>query len=311
MTHVHIVAFNANQYLDRLTHQFPEVRFTIGFDKSNLGDGLYDCDVLVAFGPNLVDAPYENNKNLKFIQALGTGVDGFADRDGLSAEVLLSSMRGMHGPQMAEMTMMMMLAFNRGLPRILENQKAKKWDRWAGPILAGRTLGIWGVGLIAETVADRAKAFGMNVIGISNSPRELLNFDRIYAREDVLEAVAGVDYLLLLAPYTPENHGMVNARVLAAMKPTSILINLARGKVADDQAIIEALKTGGIAGAALDVFDQEPLPNDSPLWDLPNVIITPHMGGMTTAYAELALPTIEHNLRAFLDGRFKEMKNRV
>ncbi len=311
MTHVHILAFNADQYRDRLVPQFPNVTFTTGVDKSNLGEGLYECDVLIGFGPILFEEPYEKNTNLKFIQALGTGVDGFADRDGLSKDLLLSSMRGMHGPQMAEMTIMMMLAFNRGLPRILDNQKAKKWERWPGPILGGRTLGIWGVGLIAETVAARAKAFDMNVIGISNTPRDILNFDRIYARAEVLDAVADVDYLLLLAPYTPENHYMVNAEVLAAMKPSSILINLARGKVADDQAIIDALTSGGIAGAALDVFDEEPLPRDSALWELPNVILTPHMGGMTTAYADLALPTIEHNLAAFLEGRFDEMKNRV
>lgn len=311
MTKVHICAFNADQYQDRLEALFPELNFTIGKERSDLGTGIEDCDILIAFGPMLNDQVFEANRNIRWVQALGTGVDGIADRDALAEDVLLSSMRGIHGPQMSEMAFLMMLSLNRKFARVLENQKSHTWARWPGEILELKTVGIWGVGLIAEALAKRCKAFDMTVVGITNMPRTLEHFDRMIARTDVIEGVKDLDYLVVLAPYTPENEGMVSAEVLAAMKPSAYLINLARGKVADDQAIIDAVTSGQIAGAGLDVFDEEPLPADSPFWDLPNVIVTPHMGGMSEAYVRQAMPVIEHNLRAYLENRPTDMINKV
>jgi phosphoglycerate dehydrogenase-like enzyme len=125
------------------------------------------------------------------------------------------------------------------------------------------------------------------------------------------EAVAGADFLVLLIPYSPETHHMIDASVLAAMKPTAYLINVARGGVVDEGALIEALRTHQIAGAGLDVFAQEPLPESSLLWDLDNVIITPHIGGMSDIYAEQVLPLLLHNLRAFAAGDRAAMLNLV
>jgi phosphoglycerate dehydrogenase-like enzyme len=141
--------------------------------------------------------------------------------------------------------------------------------------------------------------------------RKIDGFDAIHEKRNLVEAVREVDFLVLLTPLSSETRGIVNAKVLAAMKPTAYLVNLARGGVINEPDLIRTLKSGQIGGAALDVFAQEPLPADSPFWGLPNVIITPHAGGFFDEYPKHALPTIEHNLRCFLSGDAKSMKNVV
>lgn len=206
---------------------------------------------------------------------------------------------------------MLMLALSRDLPRSLRSQQAHKWDRFPARTLKDRTVGVFGVGVIAEALAPLCKALGMKVIGISSAPRKVAGFDRMYARAKLEDAVRELDFLVLLTPYTPATRGIVNARVLAAMKPSSYLVNLARGGVVDEDALMQALREGKLAGAALDVFGQEPLPPDHPFWEMPNVIITPHLGGFFDAYPRYALPVVEHNLRHFLAGDTQGMINIV
>jgi phosphoglycerate dehydrogenase-like enzyme len=136
-------------------------------------------------------------------------------------------------------------------------------------------------------------------------------FDRMVPREELERTVPGLDFLVLLTPYTPETHGIVNARVLAAMKPSAFLVNLARGGIVDEEALGRALRERKITGAALDVFGTEPLPAEHPFWSMENVIVTPHLGGFHDQYAAQALPTVEENLRRFLAGDVKNMINVV
>jgi phosphoglycerate dehydrogenase-like enzyme len=151
----------------------------------------------------------------------------------------------------------------------------------------------------------------MTVVGISSAPRALPGFDRMEGRERLREAVGGLDFLVLLTPYSPRTQGIIDAAVLAAMKPTAFLVNLARGGVVDEPALIEALERGTIAGASLDVFVSEPLPPAHPFWGMENVLITPHLGGFCDVYAERALPVIKENVRRFLAGDTAHMLNRV
>ena len=311
MTNVHICAFNADEYSNHLEPNFPEVRFSVGESQKELGAGLDDCEVLLAFGAMLNDGVFRENKNLKWVQAMGTGVDGIIDQSNIPSDILITSMRGIHGPQMSELAFLLMLALNRKFKKILDNQTVHNWERWPGLILEAKTVGIWGVGCVAEALAKRCKAFEMIVVGITRTPRTLKNFDQIYAYTVVLEAVKELDYLIVLAPYTPENEGMVNSEIFSRMKDSAFVINLARGKVVDDEALISALTNGDIAGAGLDVFAKEPLQSSSPLWDFNNVIITPHIGGMSETYVRQAMPVIEHNLRAYLENDYGRMMNRV
>ncbi|MGH2875191.1 MAG: D-2-hydroxyacid dehydrogenase [Solirubrobacteraceae bacterium] len=200
-----------------------------------------------------------------------------------------------------------MLALVRGLPRALAQQAQGRWERSPATLLAGKTVGVLGVGAIAEALAPRCAALGMRVLGVSSAPREVPGFERVVAREQLASVAGEVDFLVVLIPYTPETRRIVDAGVLGAMRPSAYLINVARGGVVDEEALVAALASRRIAGAALDVFETEPLPVDSPLWTLENVLITPHIAGFHVDYPDDALPIVEENVRRYLDGRLGEL----
>ena len=311
MTNVHICAFNANEYQARLLDLFPDLHISISEEHGVLEDGIQTCEVLLTFGPILTDEAFLKNTSLEWVQALGTGVDGVVDRPAFPRDVTVTSMRGLHGPQMSELAFMMMLAFSRDFRRTLNNQAERNWSRWPPKILYGKTVGIWGVGKIAEDLAKRCKAFDMTVAGITSSPRQLENFDLMVSREKASGVLKDLDYLVLLMPYTPGTEGMIGETVFRELKSSCYFINLARGKVVDDDALLNALDAGEIAGAGLDVFAEEPLPTNSPFWSREDVIVTPHMGGLSESYVDQAMPVIEQNFRAFLAGKPDGMINRV
>jgi phosphoglycerate dehydrogenase-like enzyme len=243
------------------------------------------------------------------VQSLTTGTDALMGV--LPPHVLLTSTRGVHGPQMSELAFLHMLALNRNFARMHHSQAAGKWDRYPQPLLDGKTIVIVGLGILAEHLAARCKLFGMMVIGVSSGRKDAPNFDEVHSRDNLIKVAARADFLMLLVPYSKETHHLINADVLAAMKPTAFLINLARGGVLDEQALIAQLKAGKIAGAGLDIFSTQPLPPESPLWHLPNVIITPNVGGYSDTFAEQTLAVVAPNLRAFIAGRHKDMRNLV
>ena len=190
-------------------------------------------------------------------------------------------------------------------------QDQNSWTRWPPKLLDNKTVGIYGIGLIAEALAPRCKAFGMTVVGYSSTKREVPGIDRMLLRSDLIATAKELDYLVLLVPYSEETRHSIGAKVFAAMKPTAFLINLARGGIVEEDSMIEALNAGKIAGAALDVFQTEPLPPEHPLWSTKNVIITPHLGGFCDVYADLALVTVEHNMECFLRGDIDGMRDMV
>jgi phosphoglycerate dehydrogenase-like enzyme len=252
------------------------------------------------------DAP-----KLKWIQALGTGIDNIVDLPSLGKDVLVTNVRGIHGAPVSEATIAYMLSLARDLPRAGVAQAKGQWVRWPAALLAGKTVGILGVGLIAEYLAPICKSLHMTVVGISGSPREANGFDRVVHRDSIEKIAPELDFLVALTPLTAETRSIVGAKVLAAMKPTAYLVNVARGGVVDESALIAALENGKIAGAALDVFAQEPLPADSPLWKTKNVTIFSHLGGYSQGYEERAMPTIVGNMAKFLSGDLRSMINIV
>ena len=300
-----------NEYYNHLKAAFPEININMVDHHSKVGPYIGSADILVTFGAHMSDHVLMEGKSLRWVQALGTGVDGITDRRALGENVLVTNMHGLHGDAMPESAILSMLALARDLPRVLRNQSRRSWERFPSRLLKGKTVGIFGVGAIAEDLAPKCKLFGMTVAGISSAKREVAGFDRMYVRGELEQAVRDLDYLILLVPDTPETRGIVSAQVLSAMKPTSYLINLARGGIVDEGALIKALKEHKIAGAALDVFATEPLPEDHPFWGMENVIVTPHLGGFHDQYADQALPTVEENLRKFLAGDTKNMINVV
>jgi phosphoglycerate dehydrogenase-like enzyme len=247
---------------------------------------------------------------LEWVQALTTGVDALMAMK-LPAHITLTSARGIHGPQMSELCFMHMLMLLRDYPRIARNQAAAHWERWPQKLLYGKTVGLVGIGAISIELAARCQAFGMQVLGVSDSLKQAQGFAEVHPRSQLVAVAARVDFLVALVPYTPATHHIINAEVLAAMRPDSYFINIARGPVLDEAALIETLRRKGIAGAGLDVFATEPLPATSPLWSLPNAVITPHLGGLSDCYAQQLTPLILHNLHCYADGNFNGMRNRV
>jgi phosphoglycerate dehydrogenase-like enzyme len=274
-------------------------------------DLIGKAHVILATGPAFNEKIIGAARNVEWIQALTTGTDGITGCRNLAREVLITSTRGIHGPQMSELTLLLMLALTRRLPRMLANQAERKWERWPQSILDGKTVTILGVGAIAEHLAPLCKGFGLTVLGISQSPRQVAGFDRVYRRDELKEAVGQADYFVVIVPYSPETDKIVDGAVLAAMKPSAFFINVARGGVVDEAALIDTLRERRIAGAGLDVFETEPLPSDNPLWAMDNVIITPKVGGMTDVYVEQTAPIVRHNLRAYREGRLSDLVNVV
>lgn len=299
------------EYYSRLKTTFPQLNINLVDHHSKVGPYIGSADILMTFGPMLTDGVVRTAANLKWIQALGTGVDNLVDLPSLPREVIVTNVRGIHGPAVSEAAIMAMLALSRNFPRVIRNQGLHVWERWPASLLQGKTVGILGLGAIAEALAPRCKGLGMTVVGISSAKRELANFDLIYGRDELVKAATGLDHLVVLTPYSPETRKIVSSTVFSAMKPTAFFINLARGGVVDEEALIKALEHGQIAGAALDVFNSEPLPADHPFWSMKNVIITPHLGGFNDEYAERALPVIEENIRRFLAGDAMHLANIV
>ena len=299
------------QYFDHLRKHFSGVDLNMVDHNAKVDPYIGTTDVLITFGPMMANHVFEKAKNLKWVQALGTGVDGITDQPGLRKDVLVTNMHGFHGGPVSEAALMGMLSLARDLPRSMRSQAKHKWERFPAKLLREKTVGIFGVGAIAAELAPKCKAFGMRVVGISSAKRDVPGFDAVVGRDQLEQAVRELDYLVLLTPYTPETKNIVNAEIFAAMKPGAFLVNLARGGVVDEAALVEALKTKKLAGAALDVFAREPLPEDSPLWDMENIIITQHQGGFFDGYPRFAIPVIEENLRKFLAGDLKNMINIV
>jgi D-2-hydroxyacid dehydrogenase (NADP+) len=299
------------RYKAMLLERFPQLTINVVGHHNQVDPYIADIDILLCFSPPMADHVVAKAKKLKWIQALGTGVDNIVDLPSLGKEVIVTNIRGIHGEPMSEATIAYMLSLSRDMPRSVHAQDRHAWERWPSRLLADKTVGILGVGLIAEYLAPICKQFGMTVIGITGTPREVKGFDRMLVRDDLLKIAPELDYLVVLIPMSPAARNLVGEAVFAAMKPTAFLVNVARGGVVDEPALIKALDSGQIAGAALDVFAQEPLPPDNPLWTTKNLTIFPHLGGYSLGYEDRAMPTIAHNMACFLAGDFQKMINVV
>jgi phosphoglycerate dehydrogenase-like enzyme len=241
---------------------------------------------------------------LKWIHSTAAGVDGLLSPAVMSGSITLTSSVGIHTVGLPEHIMALILAFARRLHISVRNQARHRWDRAPsiGEEIQGKVLGILGLGSIGRALAARAAAFGMRVIGTKRTPEPLPHVDQVFPPSGTDDVLRESDYLAIILPLTPETRGLIDGRALALMKRTAVLLNVGRGAVVVEAALIEALKARTIAGAGLDVFEREPLPADSPLYDMENVIVTPHVSGASLTYLDRAIPLFCDNLRRYLDG---------
>jgi D-2-hydroxyacid dehydrogenase (NADP+) len=290
------------QYVELIAPRHPELTITGVDNLDALEAAIPEADILLSFGAPLRRDVFTRAKRLKWVQALGTGLDGITDQPSLGREVLVTATRGIHGIPMSEAAFMLMLGLLRDFPRVVAMQEQGKWQRWSSRLLHGRIVGILGTGGVAQDLAPRCAAFGMKVIGFSRSTRAVPGFHELRPRDTLLASAPELDILVCLVPLEPDTRGMVSRAVIAALQPTAYVINLARGAVIDQDALLEALQEGRIAGAGLDTFVQEPLPPDHPLWRAPNTICTSHTSGAFSTYVDRAVEQFEANLAHFLAG---------
>lgn len=263
-------------------------------------DVLYDVDrPLAARLPEL--AP-----RLRWIQFTSSGVGPFVLQNGLNRPgLLLTNAAGIHAVPLAEHVLLSLLYFWKDVPARRRDQRAHVWERYAGRELRGATVLVVGMGAVGREVARTCRAIGLRVIGVRRTPvadPAELHADAVVPPARLLEVLPQADAVVLIAPHTPETEGMIDARALAAMKPGAVLVNIARGQLVDETALVAALRSGHLGGAALDVAAVEPLPTDSPLWDLPNVFVTAHSASTVDKENERLTDLFCDNLRRFLDG---------
>ena len=299
----------AEEYKKALSPKFPEVVIQAAAIEEEVGKFIEQTVILLTI--RISNELLRKASKLQWIHALTTGVDYIVNLPSLRKEIIITSTRGIHGPQVSEMAFLLMLALNRDFPEVVRNQDKNTWARWPGRLLWKKKVGILGIGIIGEEIARKCKAFGMEVFGIDIVKRKLDCIDVFYGPEDIVKVAKEVDYFVIVAPYTPQTEKMVDSKVLSAMKSTAFLVNLGRGEIVDEEALINILKSGKIAGAGLDTYCQEPLPKDHPFWGMKNVIVSPHVAGMSDVYVEQALTVFEENLRRFLKGEKRNLLNLI
>ncbi|WP_163268650.1 D-2-hydroxyacid dehydrogenase [Chelativorans alearense] len=296
-------------YVRKLSPLFPDFEFRPTRSEAEAMAEAHEVNVFVGIGPTTTPRFVAAMPNLEWVQTLTTGVDNLLVMKEMPAHVAITRVAGVHGPQMAELAILLMLSLLRDLPRFLEKQQKRQWDRRPQPLLSGRTVCILGLGLIADSLALYCKTMGMTVVGVSDGRKEAPHVDRIYRRADLKQAAAEADFLVVLVPLSAETRHIINADVLLAMKPSAYLINIARGGCVDENALLDALNKGQIAGAGIDVFEATPLPAESPLWHAPNAIVTPHVGGYADVYHEQCFPIVVENFRVYAQGGPDALKN--
>jgi phosphoglycerate dehydrogenase-like enzyme len=292
---------------ERLHSLAPNVRLIAGLSREDALKRAADadgCDARFLSSEFLAAAT-----KLRWVQAMSAGVDRYLGVTELRArpEIVFCNMRGVHGPAIADHVFGLILALSRDLPNTWRAQSEGRWNREGGEresfALAGRTLCVVGLGGIGTEVARRAKGFEMRVVATRRSGTDAPAFvDRVELADELFDLLPESDVVVLCVPLTPETEHLFDARAFAVMKPGAILINIARGKVCDTAALIDALKSKRLFGAGLDVTDPEPLPADHELWKLDNVLITPHVAAQAALTDERADALFAENLRRFAKG---------
>jgi len=266
---------------------------------------IVDADVVYGW-PNLEQ--FQAAKQLKWIQIPSAGVELVCSvPEMVESDVVVTNARGAHARVIAEHTFAMLLAFTRGLHRFDQDKAARRWSRDAALYevfeIAGATIGIVGYGQIGQQVAQRALGFEMHVLAVDANPMpDAPHGVEVWALDRLPELFEQSDVVVIAAPYTPETHHMIGADLLNRMKPTAYFLVESRGGIVDEAALLDVLKKGKIAGAGLDVYEQEPLSSNSELWDVPNLIMTPHLAGSSIQKDRRCVEILRENIGRFQRG---------
>lgn len=294
---------------ERLRAEFPGHTFTQTSSYAELPQVVADADVLLAW--SLRPEQFASAKKLKWIHSSAAAVHQLMFPELVASDVMVTNARAVHAPVVAEHALALIFALAKRLSQCRDYQAQKVWaqqlllDQRPTPReLDGATVCLIGLGSIGREFVRRARALGMKIMAIREHPeRGPDSADAVYSRAQLSQCLPQADFVVLAAPLTPETRHIIDARALAALRPDSYLINVSRGPLIDDDALVAALRSGRIAGAALDVFAEEPLPPASPYWTLPNVLITPHTAAVTEKLWARHFSLISENLKRFFAGQ--------
>lgn len=298
-----------------LREKFPGVAFALTETRAEFAKELTDADAALCWG--VTPEEFKSARKLSWVHTAAAGVGRNLFPEMVASEVVLTNSSGVHAIPISEHVIGLLLSLSRKLNVAMKLQAERKWreelivdeNDLPGEI-SGKTMGVIGVGAIGGAVAERAKALGMRVLGIKRDTKKPVpRVDELFPPEQVDRLLEQSDVVVIAAPLTEETRGLISEARLRKMKRTAFLINIARGRIIVQEALIKALKEGWIKGAGLDVFEEEPLPEASELWDLPNAVLTPHVAGATPEYWPRVAKLFAENLRRFLDG--KELVNVV
>lgn len=288
----------ADRHIETLTNAAPDIAIqTATFESA--GEHIANTDILVAWGWMDIRPLYMAAPNLKWIHALSAGVEKLTFPEIQSSPTILTNSRGIHGIPVSEHVLSIMLAFSRGLNFLIRQQQQQIWKRVNTDEIYGKTIAIVGLGSIGRAIAKKAKGLGMTVVA---SKREMTNeifVDRLYTPEQLPAMLAEADFVVIAVPLTEDTLEFFRLEHFQAMKKTAYFINIARGSVIREADLVLALQQGLIRGAGLDVFEHEPLPHSSPLWNMDNVIITPHLAAISPYYLDRAIKLLADNLYRF------------
>jgi phosphoglycerate dehydrogenase-like enzyme len=284
----------------QLREAHPDVVFDVVEDPAS-EDGFGDADAII--GWRLTSEQLEKSPQLQWLQTTSAGVERVLTLEMIARGIVITNASGVHSVSISEHLMAMMLAFGRCLPLLMKNQQRHTWrdENLRSEVfeLYGQTLLVVGVGDIGIALGDRAAAFGMNVIGVrrrTDLPQPD-SFDEIVSTDDLEKRLPEADHVAICLPLTDATRGLVGPKQIQAMKPGAYIYNIGRGPIIDQEALVQALESGHLGGAGLDVTDPEPLPEESPLWDMPNVLITAHTSGSSPVYWERASEIVIENVR--------------
>ena len=282
----------------------PDVDFVVTTTREDMLREIEDADALFGHGatPELI----HRAKRLRWIQTGNVGVEGMMFPELINSDIVLANARGTTAINIAEHVMALVLAFARTIHTLVKRQTEKVWERRVNlPVLeiAGETLGILGLGSIGLETAKRAHAFDMRLLAVDPTQTEKPDYvESLWKTDRLHDMLRQSDFVAICCPLTPETQGMMGAAEFRAMKPTAFLINIARGKIVDETALIKTLQAGEIAGAGLDATDPEPVAQDNPLWEMDNVIITPHNAGQSPKAPRRVFELFCENLKHFIAG---------
>lgn len=292
-------------FWDGLASLTAHFEIVIGNDEETVARAFPDAEIIYMWDNWAYLARFwDSTRALRWVHCAWAGVDRVLFPSLLESDVVLTRTAGVYGAALAEYALTGMLYFAKRLPELLSAQRERAWRKFNVSLLAGKTLVVVGLGDVGATVAAKARALGMRVIGVRRRGGDSnAGVDRVLGFDDLDTALAEADYLVMCLPLTPRTEGLIGAKELARLKPGAVLVNIARGGVVDEAALLEALHEGRLGGAVVDVFEQEPLPPESPYFDAPNLLLSSHTVDTVAGWEQRAVSVFVDNVRRYLAGQ--------